>query len=71
MNTLGPRQRKLLLELAHYGQGGWPPRWKMRGTDKAVMATLAARQLVSSPGTEARLTSAGHLIVASLRGEMP
>lgn len=67
---LGPRQRRLLIEIAHYGGGRWPSGWKMRGTDKAVMASLAARQLVSSPGLDARLTSAGHLIVASLRGEI-
>lgn len=70
MNGLGVRQRRTLVRMAHYGQGRWPQGWRMRGTDKAVMATLAARQLVSGPGVEARLTAAGHLVVASLRGEL-
>ena len=71
MNGLGIKQRQMLLDLRHHGDGGWPPGWKLRFDHKSTLATLFARQLVSSPDDTTRLTSAGYLVAASLSGELP
>jgi len=70
VNGLGVRQRKMLVAMRAHGDGGWPAGWRLRHDDKTTLASLAARQLISSPGPDARLTSAGFLVAASLRGEL-
>ncbi len=70
MNGLGSKQQRMLLNMRYHGDGGWPPSWKIRFDDRAVLASLAARQLISTPSEEARLTSAGFLVAASLAGDL-
>lgn len=69
MKDLGHRQRRLLLDMVYYGQGSWPSGWRLRDTTAATLASLHRRQLVTSDTAEARLTSAGHRVVASLKGD--
>lgn len=69
MKDLGHRQRRLLLDMVYYGQGSWPEGWRLRDTNAATLASLYRRRLVTSDTAEARLTSAGHRVVAWLRGD--
>lgn len=71
MIELGHRQRRLLIEIAVQGRGRWPQGWQLRSQDAITLARLHRRELVTSAGTDARLTSAGHLIACSLRGVLP
>lgn len=69
MKDLGHRQRRLLLDMVYYGQGAWPTGWRLRDTTAATLASLHRRQLVTSDTVEARLTSAGHQVVAWIKDD--
>ena len=48
--------------------GGWPPGWRLSFDQRTVLASLHRAELVTEPSQDVRLTSAGFLIAATLRG---
>lgn len=66
MRGLGRRQRRMLVDISTHG--GWPPGWRLSFDDRTVLASLHRAELVTEPGRDVRLTSAGFLVAATLRG---
>lgn len=57
--NLGRRQRRMLYEMAYYGDGQWPREWRMSYDDRTVLYSLFRRGLVTSYGIYAALTKTG------------
>lgn len=67
---LGVRQRRMLTNMAVFGDGRWPLQWKARAEDREVLSALWFRGLVS--GTiprSARLTEEGRAVALSLMSD--
>lgn len=44
---IGRRQRKMLTDMAIFGGGGWPERWRLRFDDREVLDALERKGLVA------------------------
>lgn len=64
---LGRRQRRMLTDMARFGQGRWPAHWKQRAEDKKTLTALHRRGLVTDPGYQAALTERGQAAAAEIR----
>lgn len=62
---MGRRQRKMLTDMAIYGEGGWPSHWKLRFDDREVLVALEGKGLVSGD----RLTEDGTETAMALMSE--
>lgn len=52
---MGRRQRKMLTDMAIFGEGAWPEHWRLRFDDKEVLDALERKGLVAGR----RLTEQG------------
>lgn len=65
MNGMGRRQREMLAELAVAG-GHWPDGRRQSPDDRAVLASLARKGMVTLAGRRAALTPAGERFAVSV-----
>jgi hypothetical protein len=64
---LGRKQRRMLADMARFGQGRYPQAWRMNTDDRRVMTSLYGYGLVTSEGAMSMLTEAGWKQVAGIR----
>lgn len=67
MKGLGRRQRSMIVNMMHFGEGQWPKHWRQRSDDREVLESLHRKGLVTSTGRFASLTNEGEKLAAALR----
>lgn len=62
-NGIGRRQRKILDDMLRYGQGQWPPGWRINNDNHISLIGLQRRGFIKNAGTTWTITAKGRALV--------
>jgi hypothetical protein len=61
----------MLADLKTFGDGKWPPGWRMRPDQQKILEALTARGLVTRADSFAELTAEGWILAHHIRPSKP
>lgn len=67
---IGRRQRKMLTDMAIFGEGAWPERWRLRFDDREVLDALERKGLVAGRRLTEQGASAAMVFMSQAQREL-